>query len=106
MPGVRLNGFLASTAVALLLSVSGSALADPVTPPPGETAASPAPDNAVAAPAAAEPDKSTGSVGPPAGAQNTDAAAAPVAAPAPESAVAVAPAEPQKSAEPAETPNP
>jgi L,D-transpeptidase YcbB len=107
MPGVRLNGFLASTAVALLLSVSGSALADPVTPPPGETAATPTPDSAAPAAAAAEPDKSTGSVGAAAGAQNTDAAPAPAAAaPASEPAVAVAPAEPQKSAEPAETPNP
>jgi L,D-transpeptidase YcbB len=104
MPGVRLNGFLASTAVALLLSVSGSALADPITPPPGETAATPAPDNAVAAPAAAEPDKSTGSVGAAAGSQNTDTAPAPAAAaPASEPAVAVAPAEPATA--PAETGN-
>jgi L,D-transpeptidase YcbB len=107
MPGVRLNGFLASTAVALLLSVSGSALADPVAPPPGETAATPAPDTAAPAPTAVEPDKSTGSVGAAAGAQNTDAAPAPAAAaPASEPAVAVAPAEPEKSAVPGETPNP
>ncbi len=107
MPGVRLNGFLASTAVALLLSVSGSALADPVAPPPGETAATPAPDNAVPAPAAAEPDKSTGSVGAAGDTQNTDAAPPPAAAaPASEPAAVVAPAAPQKSAEPAETPNP
>jgi L,D-transpeptidase YcbB len=107
MPGVRLNGFLASTAVALLLSVSGSALADPVTPPPGETAATPAPDTAIPGSTAAEPDKATGSVGAAPGAQNTDAAPAPaVAAPASEPAVAVAPAEPEKSAEPADMPNP
>ena len=56
MPGVRLNGFLASTAVALLLSVSGSALADPVASPPGEAAATPAPDAAMPAPAAAQPE--------------------------------------------------
>src|ERR1700739_3547292 len=100
MPGVRLNGFLASTAVALLLSVSGSALADPVAPPPGEAAATPAPDNAVPAPVAVEPDKSTGSVGAAGGAQNTDAAPAPAgAAPAPEPIVAVAPAEPEKFAD-------
>jgi murein L,D-transpeptidase YcbB/YkuD len=81
MPGVRLNGFLASTAVALLLSVSaGDALA--------QSAAAPAPD--AAAPAAAKPDKST-----------PDAAN-----PGP---AAVAPAEAQKSAEPAkqaESPTP
>ena len=91
MPGVRLNGFLASTAVALLLSVSaGSALADPIAQSPG------GPD--VAAPAAAaQPDKSA----PP-------DAAAPVAGNT-NAAVVPAPAEPQQSAEPAkqaETPNP
>ncbi len=95
MPGVRLNGFLASTAVALLLSVSaGSAPAEPLAQPPGGTAAVPAPD--AAAPAAAvQPDKS---------------AAPDVAAPASENTnAAAAPAEPQQSAGPAkqaETPNP
>ncbi len=113
MPGVRLNGFLASTAVALLLSLSvGSAVADPVAPPPpGGTVASPAPDAATPAPAAAvQPDKSTAPDAAAGASQNTDATAAPVAvAPAPEPAAAAAPAESQKSAEPAkqtETPNP
>jgi murein L,D-transpeptidase YcbB/YkuD len=86
MPGVRLNGFLASTAVALLLSVSaGGALADPLAQPPaGTDAAAPA--------AAAQPDKSSAPAS-----ENTNAAVAP------------APAEPQQSAEPvkqAETPSP
>jgi L,D-transpeptidase YcbB len=110
MPGVRLNGFLASTAVALLLSVSGSALADPVAPPPGETAVTPAPDAAAPPAAAAQPDKSTAPDATGGGAQNADAVPAPAAAaPAPEPAAAAAPAEPQKSAEPAKeaaTPNP
>jgi L,D-transpeptidase YcbB len=115
MPGVRLNGFLASTAVVLLLSVSaGSALADPVAPPPGGTAATPAPDAATPAPAAAvQPDKSTVPDAAAGASQNTNPAPAPAAAaPAPEPAApaaAAAPVEPQKSAEPAqqaETPNP
>jgi L,D-transpeptidase YcbB len=115
MPGVRLNGFLASTAVALMLSVSGSALADPVASPPGGAAATPAPDAAVPAPAAAQPDKSAApdatAPAPDATApapENTNGAAAPAAA-APEPAAAAAAGEPQKAAEPAkqaETPNP
>jgi len=77
---------LASTAVALLLSVSaGGALADPLAQPPaGTDAAAPA--------AAAQPDKSSAPAS-----ENTNAAVAP------------APAEPQQSAEPvkqADTPNP
>jgi murein L,D-transpeptidase YcbB/YkuD len=48
MPGVRLNGFLASTAVALLLSAGGSALAQSAAP-----AAVTAPTGAKTAPAAA-----------------------------------------------------
>ena len=93
MPGVRLNGFLASTAVALLLSVSaGSALADPLAQPPGGAAA-------------AQPDKLTApDAAAPAASENTNAAA-----PAPEPAAAAAAAEPRQSAEPvkqAETPNP
>jgi L,D-transpeptidase YcbB len=109
MPGVRLNGFLASTAVALLLSVSaGNALADPVAAPPGGTAATPAPDTAVPAPAA-QPDKSTAPDATAPAPGNTNSAAAPAALPAPEPAAAAVPAEPQQSAEPAkqaETPNP
>src|ERR1700739_1639678 len=92
MPGVRLNGFLASTAVALLLSVTGSALADPVAPPPGETAVTPAPDARAPPPAAAQPDKSTAPDAASGGTQNTDAVPAPAAAaPAPEPAAAAAP---------------
>jgi len=94
MPGVRLNGFLASTAVVLLLSVSaGSALADPLAP------AASGPD--AAAPAAtALPDKSAAPGAAAPASENTNAAVAPAAA---------APAEPQQSAEPAkqaEAPNP
>jgi L,D-transpeptidase YcbB len=110
MPGVRLNGFLASTAVALMLSVSGSALADPVASPPGGAAATPAPDAAVPAPAAAQPDKSAAPDATAPAPENANGAAAPAAAaPAPEPAAAAAAGEPQKSAEPAkqaETPNP
>jgi murein L,D-transpeptidase YcbB/YkuD len=107
MPGVRLNGFLASTAVALLLSVTaGSALADPLAEPGGAAAAQP---ETAAPAAAAQPDKSAAPAAAAPVSDNTNAAVAP-AAPAPEpAAVAAVPAEPQKSAEPAkqaEAPNP
>jgi murein L,D-transpeptidase YcbB/YkuD len=110
MPGVRLNGFLASTAVALLLSVSaGSALAEPLAQPPGGTAAVPAPDQASPGPAAvAQPDQSNAPAAAVPAPENTNAAVAPAAA-APVPAAAAAPAEAQKSAEPAKeaaTPNP
>jgi L,D-transpeptidase YcbB len=104
MPGVRLNGFLASTAVALLLAVcAGGAPAEPLAQPPGGSAATPAPDAATPAPAAVQPDKSA----PVSEKTNTAVAPAP-AAPVPAPAAA-APAEGGKSAEPAkqaEAPNP
>jgi L,D-transpeptidase YcbB len=102
MPGVRLNGFLASTAVALLLSVSaGNAPAEPLAQPPGGTAAVPAPEAAAPA-AAAQPEKSAAPNAAAPASENINAAA-----PAPEpAAAAAAPAEPQKSAEPAKPAEP
>jgi L,D-transpeptidase YcbB len=76
MPGVRLSGFLASTAVALLLSTAaGTAFAQfATTPDPDATA--PAPDSLTTTPAAAgQPDK--------AGTNPTPASATPAAAAAP-----------------------
>ncbi len=87
MPGVRLNGFLASTAVALLLS-AGGALAQS-TPPAGTPTVTP-PDTAKSAPAdAAEPAK-----------PNSASSAEPWGSPAP--AAAATPA-PTPVAQPAET---
>jgi murein L,D-transpeptidase YcbB/YkuD len=105
MPGVRLNGFLASTALALLLSVSaGSAPAEPVAPPPGGTAATPVPD--APAPAAANPVEPQKSAEPAKPAETPNPAAA---APAPaqtgnaEPAVAAPSPAPAASATPANT---
>jgi murein L,D-transpeptidase YcbB/YkuD len=71
MPGVRFHGLLASTAIALMLSAGGGALAQSTASPDNGTAVS-APDAAKDAPAAAnQTDKANGSV------PSTDAPAAP-----------------------------
>ena len=90
MPGVRLNGFLASTAVALLLSAGGSALAQSAAPAGGDAAVT-APDSAKTPPAgAAQADKTSAA-----------ASATPVAAPYPGAAGAQT-ASPAASATPPE----
>jgi len=77
MPGVRLNGFLASTAVALLLSAGGGALAQST--PPGGDAAVTAPDATKPAPTAAtDPNKANATV--PSTAEPAEPAAPAVAA--------------------------
>jgi L,D-transpeptidase YcbB len=112
MPGVRLDRFLASTALVLLLSAAaaGGVLADPMTDP-GINAAIAAPDTSnAAAPRAAESDKTTAkptqSTSPP----ETPARAAsanPPAAPNPaESTSAPETPAPAASTNPPATPNP
>lgn len=88
MPGARLNGFLASTAVALLLSAGGAFAEQTTTPTPPSDAGVTAPDNGkTTPPPASDADKSNApapsadkSANPPAAA-NTTPPATPATAP-------------------------
>jgi L,D-transpeptidase YcbB len=89
MPGARLDRFLASTAVALLLS-AGGALAQSTTPPANPPVIAPDSANATA-PAAGDTDKSNGTATPASVAPTTDAATPQTPAATPENAGAATP---------------
>jgi L,D-transpeptidase YcbB len=99
MPGVRLNGFLVSTAVALVLA-AGGALAQST--PPGANAAATVPDVKAAPAPTANADKSAATPSPAAAAPADASTAAPTPA-APEQTGTAAAAAPANAAPPAET---
>jgi murein L,D-transpeptidase YcbB/YkuD len=120
MSGVRLNGFLASTAVALFLSAGGAfaqsatpagdpAVAAPDTAQPAPVAIDSDKTNATSPAAAAQPDATppTGQAAPPAAAaapQQPDTASAPAAATPPQPDTASTPATPAPAAATASPP--